>query len=148
MAKAQGKAWARRVWCSNMARLKQSVSVGLHPSSTLYALPWATLNLSYHLPSPGHPAPHRGTMKDLGEWEKDEEWTQIASQGLSLCFVTWSFLFKIEFILLFYLVGLPAGRIKEFDKMPTKGRNRIELGAISSFSLSEQNRKWDLLGQS
>lgn len=80
-----------------------------------------------------------GIMKRTqGQQERGEEWNQIASEGLFLCFVMWAFLFKIEFILLFYLVPLPAGRIKESDKMSTKERNRIELGAISSFLLSEQ----------
>lgn len=73
-----------------------------------------------------------------GQQEKGEEWNQIASEGLFLCFVVWAFLFKIEFILLFYLVPLPAGRIKESDKMSTKERNRIELRVIPCFLLSEQ----------
>lgn len=78
-----------------------------------------------------------GIMKRTqGQQEKGEEWNQIASEGLFLCFVMWAFLFKIEFILPF-LVPLPAGRIKESDKMSTKERTRIEWGAISGFLLSE-----------
>lgn len=118
---------SRHVWSSRCPL------VGRYPSSTVYALPWATSDLLTG-------APWRGLGGGGGRMKSNCLLRPV------LCFVTWSFLFKIEFILLFYLVPSPAGRIKEFDKMPSKGRNRIELGAILSFLLSEQNRKWDPFG--